>query len=126
MNSEWQTVKARRRKRRGMGPRPPYVSINRRGEIAMNAAAFKAIGEPWNVALYYQPGFVGVKFPVWQDREFFRVRRYGRGRKMRIVSASRLLKQFGLQLDHILKFHNTPVVIYRNEPMLLLDLSLAK
>ena len=88
----------------------------------MNAAAFKAIGEPWNVAVYYQPGFVGVKFPVWQDSDCFRVRRYGRGRKMRIVRASRLLKQFGLQLEHTLRFHNAPVVTYRNEPMLLLEL----
>jgi hypothetical protein len=60
---------------------------------------------------------------VSRDANFFLARRYGRDRKMRIVRASRLLKQFGLQLEHTLKFHNTPVVIYRNEPMLLLELA---
>jgi hypothetical protein len=104
----------------------------------MNAAAFRMIRQPWNVALYYHDhpptdtalaavgaepkGIVGVKFPDSQDEEYFRVRKYGRGRRMRIVRAARLFKQFSIRLDHTLKFHNPPVVTYHDQPMLLLDL----
>jgi hypothetical protein len=104
----------------------------------MNAAAFHAIGEPANVALFYRPsggecgmqkapmGTIGVKFPVWQDREFFPVRQYGRGQKMRIVRAWRLFKQFDLRLDRTLVFKNVEVTLLDGQPMLVLDLDAGK
>jgi hypothetical protein len=63
---------------------------------------------------------------VAADRHFYMARRYGRNNKMRIIRAARALKQFGLQLEHTLKFYNPPVVTYRNEPMLLLELDRAE
>jgi hypothetical protein len=122
MISEWQI--ARGSQRRGRVQRPAYVSINKRGEIAMNGRAFDAIQRPWSVTLLYDPKThtLGVKFPVARDRHFFMTCLYGRGRRMRIVRANRALKQFGIRVEATLKFYNPPVVIYRDEPMLLLEL----
>ena len=98
----------------------------------MNASAFKAIKEPANVTLlYWRPregagsgelrsGAIGVKYPVAADRNFFPVRRYGRGRKMRIVRGGRLLKQFGLELERTLSWTDPEMVEFRGEPMLVL------
>jgi hypothetical protein len=124
MNTDWQMARGWHLK--GRAERPAYVSLNRRGEIALNDRAFTTIGRPASVTLLYDPKThtIGVKFPVSADSNFYFVRRYGRERKMRIVRANRALKQFGIRVDHTLKFYNPPVVTYRNEPMLLLDLSL--
>ncbi|MEP7214390.1 MAG: hypothetical protein ABI791_15035 [Acidobacteriota bacterium] len=113
-----------RRKRRDTAPVRVYVSINPRGEIAMNAAAFREIDEPASVTLMYEPTKrrIGVKFPVTADKNFFRVRRYGRGRRMRIVRAARLLKQFGIEIERTLIFTNAETVTFRGSPMLVLPL----
>ena len=126
MNSSWQIARGDRRK--GRAERPAYVSINKRGEIAMNDRAFAAIMRPASVTLLYDPEarLIGVKYPVSADRHFYMARRYGRNNKMRIIRAARALKQFGLQLEHTLKFYNPPVITYRNEPMLLLELDRAE
>ena len=144
MRDNWDVAISRQTKRQRQ--RPAYVSLNKRGEIAMNDRAFKLIRCPYNVTLLYLPpaeedgpgqgttaaalghrsferrGVLGVKFPVWQDADCFPVRRYGRGGRMRIVRAAYALKQFGIRVDHTLKFYDPPVVTYRNEPMILLEL----
>jgi hypothetical protein len=157
-STEWQIATQRRRKE---WPEPRvYVSVNKRGEIAMNAAAFKLIREPANVTLMYLPhgdasaasakqgeferttpspdkthreppllrkegsfGAIGIKFPVTEDRHFFPVRRYGRGRKMRIVRGRRLLQQFGIEITDTLRFVNPQVVKFNGHPMIVLPLS---
>jgi hypothetical protein len=137
MRDNWNIALNRQTKRQTA--RPAYVSLNRRGEIAMNDKAFKMIGCPYNVAILYLPpqpsadnsspaggelkGVIGVKYPVTEDRDFFPVRRYGRGGRMRIIRAAFALKQFGISIDETLKFYNPPLVYYRNQPMLLLELS---
>ncbi len=65
---------------------------------------------------------VAVKSPVREDANFFRVKRYGRGRRMRIVRAARMLKQFGIEVERTLVFCNTQLDEYRGSPMLLLPL----
>ena len=45
---------------------------------------------------------------------------------MHIVRARRALKQFGLSVEHTLKFYNTPIILYHNEPMLVLELDHAE
>ena len=112
---------------KGRAERPAYVSLNKRGEIALNDRAFAAIMRPASVTLLYDPQThtIGVKFPVTADSNFYMARRYGRERKMRIIRANRALKQFGIRVEHTLKFHNPPVISYRNEPMLLLELGQA-
>jgi hypothetical protein len=126
MRDNWDIAISRQTRRQRA--RPSYVSLNRRGEIAMNDKAFKAIGCPWNVTLLYdsERRAVGVKYPVSQDGHFFPVRRYGRGRRMRIVRAARLLKQFGITIEMTLVFSPVRVEIFRQEPMLVLELNEAK
>lgn len=120
---EWLIVERRlgqRRQRRGR-----YVSINRRGEIAMNDEAWSAIRRPYNVTLLYNPRemVIGVKFPRAVDRNFFRTRGYGRDRRMRVVRAGRLLKQFGITIDETLRFPRTQVVMIGDDPTLILRIS---
>ena len=87
MHDSWKSTKPRRAE--WNWGRRVYVSVNGRGEIVMNAEAFRQIREPANVALLYDPKKrrIGVKFPVSgdNDRFFFPVRRYGRGRRMQMV-----------------------------------------
>lgn len=119
---EWLIVERRlgqRRQRRGR-----YVSINRRGEIAMNDEAWSAIRRAYNVTLLWNPRkrVIGVKFPRAVDRNFFPTRGYGRDRRMRVVRAGRLLKQFGITIDETLRFPNTEVVWFNEDPMLVLEM----
>ena len=118
----WVIAKQRERKE----PRAPrvYVSINKRGEIAMNAEAFYEIDEPANVALLYdeRQRRIAIKRPVTQDEHFFPVRRYGRGRKMRIVRAARMLKQFDIKVDRTLIFIEPEYDELDDQPMLVLNL----
>ncbi len=101
-----------------------YASLNRRGEIAMNDAAFERIGRPASVTLMYDSAnrSIGVKFPVPADRHFFPARRYGRGGKMRIVRAARALKQFGIEIERTIVFRDVTMEMFRKEPMLVLEL----
>lgn len=62
------------------------------------------------------------KIPVALDQNFFPVRRYGRDRKMRIIRAKRLLKQFDLQIDHTLIFKNAEALMLNGCRMLVFDL----
>lgn len=105
-----------------------YVSLNRRGEIAMNGAAFAAIGEPASVALLFdaKERKIGVKFPVTADRNFFRVRRTGRGKRTRVVRALRLLRQSGFSVDRTIVFTNVQIEKFRGDPMLVLSLDEAR
>lgn len=123
MPNDWKIAKARPR-RKPKPPRVPYVSINKRGEIAMNAAAFRQIREPGSVTLLYdaEANRIGIKYPVARDGNFFPVRRYGRGRKMRIVRAMRLLKQFGIKITQTQTFPNCQTQTLNGHPMLVLEL----
>ena len=54
MRDNWDIAVSRqtKRDRRALSP---YVSLNKRGEIAMNDRAFKLIRSPYNVAVLYLP-----------------------------------------------------------------------
>jgi len=101
-----------------------YVSLNKRGEIVMNEPAWKFIRDPASVTLLFYPekNYIGVKYPLAIDLHFFMLRRYGRGRRNRIVRARRLLKQFGIEIDKTIIFNSVQMVNYEGSPMLLLDL----
>lgn len=91
----------------------------------MNDEAWSAIRRPYNVTLLYNPRehVIGVKFPRAVDRNFFPTRGYGRDRRMRVVRAARLLKQFGLVIDETLRFPRTQVVMMGDDPMLVLPVT---
>jgi hypothetical protein len=67
-------------------------------------------------------GTIAVKRPVGKDRHFFPVRHYGRGQRMHIVRAAKLLKQFGITIERTLVFEDVWVEVFDGEPALLLDL----
>lgn len=69
---------------------------------------------------------IGVKYPVPREGDLYFVRSYGRGGRMRVVSAIRLLKQFGIKIEQTLVFHDPPLTYFNGEPMLVLELDKAK
>lgn len=101
-----------------------YVSLNRRGEFVINPAAWRWLGETANVTLLYdeERSLIGIKYPVAIDRNFFRVRQYGRGKRQRIVRAQRMMSQFRISVNRTLVFTSVQKVLYNEKPMLLLDL----
>ncbi len=126
MRDHWQIAKKPLRKAR---PGPfRYVSLNKRGEIVINPAAWGEMGETYNVTLLYDEAKrrIGVKFPVAGDGHFFAVCRYGRGRKLRVVRAARLLKQFGIEIDKTQVFSRPEVVRFDGVPMIVLELDKAR
>ena len=115
-----------REERTPLKARRLYVSLNRRGEIVLNEAAFAAIGRPANVTLVYDAGTgsIGIKYPVAMDRHFFPVRGYGRDRKMRIVRARQMLKQFGIEVERTIVFQNVRREVYARQPMLVVQIEI--
>ncbi len=104
-----------------------YVSLNRRGEIVLSERAFRAIGGPASVTLLWDETRrrIGVKSPVGLDWHFFPARRYGRGRRLRIIRAARMLRQFGISVERTLMFRNVNVMFIGGEPMLVLEMDTA-
>lgn len=123
----WKIAKRERPEAENEPPRT-YVSVNKRGEIALSAEAWAAIREPWSVNLLWDEKRrrLGVKFPVRDEGEFFSVRPYGRGGRMRIVSAVRMLKQFGVSVTDTLVFRSVGLEMHKKEPMLVLPLDEAE
>ena len=123
MIEDWQKVEERWTPQEESGPRV-YVSLNKRGEIALSAAAWAAIKEPWNVTLLWDEKRrrIGVKYPVAREGVFFAVRTYGREGRMRVVNAGRLLKQFGVTVERLVVFRDVAVEMHKGEPMLVLNL----
>ena len=67
-------------------------------------------------------GAIGIKYPVTADGNFFPARRYGRGRRLRIVRAARAMKQFGIEVEETIRFENVRLASVYGEPTLVLDL----
>jgi hypothetical protein len=100
---------------------PPYVSINARGEIALNAAAHRLLDGANYVSLVYDPetNRIGIK-ELSFDEHIFDLRKYGRRGRMKVIRAHRLLKKFDIRIEQTLRFTEITV---EPGPMLVLDLS---
>jgi hypothetical protein len=105
-----------------------YVSLNGRGEIVMNRRAFESIGRPASVTLLYDEKArrIAVKYPVREDKFFFKVRHCGRGGQNLIIRAARMLRQFGLKMDATCVFKDVRTEDVRGHNALLLDLNTAE
>ena len=123
--SDWQIVQNEKRSRERSARL--YVSLNKRGEIVINPAAWSWMGDIYNVTLLYdaERQLIGVKSPVALDRHFFRVKPYGRGKRQRIVRARRMIEQFGITIDETLDFRNIEMTYHNRERILILDLKTA-
>lgn len=112
------------RKRRNVSKRnlAPYASINRRGEIVINAPAQALIDGANYVELHYdaEANRIGLKWPKPATPfEVFSSRRYGRNGRMRIFRARRFFRKFGIEIDQTLSFRS---LTREQGPMLVLDL----
>jgi hypothetical protein len=99
------------------------VSINKRGEIVLSRSARRLLNETNYVSLHYDPDrhCIGVKYPKLPEH-FFKLRRYGREGRMRVVRASRFFKQVGIETRETLIFRHPAL---EPGPMLVLELRMA-
>jgi hypothetical protein len=82
-----------------------YVTMNRKGEIAMNGAAWKRIGQPNAVMVMYNPPNSLIMLKPTSDgaKNAFPLRKHGK-RDGRIIRAFRLLTEFNLRLPDTIEF----------------------
>ena len=101
----------------------PYVSINRRTEIVINAAARELLNGANYVQLFYdaETKRIGIGWPKMDGYglKTFILRLHGRGGRSRVIRAGRFLKQFGITITETIVFRNIKV---EPGPMLVLDL----
>jgi hypothetical protein len=81
------------------------ISLNARGEIAMNDATWNELGRPWFVVVLFEPAsrLIGIRFAKPETRNALPVRLYGAS-KARVVRARRLLRQFDIEITETLRF----------------------
>ena len=91
----------------------PYVSINLRGEIVVNAAAWELMERAINIFLFYdaETKHIGIKgaTPAHPGLKVFFARRHGRGGRSRVIRAGRFLKQFGITITETIVFRGLKV-----------------
>jgi hypothetical protein len=101
----------------------PYVSINRRGEIVINAEARELLNGANYVCLFFdaETNRIGIAWPKTDDYllETFVLRRHGRGGRSRIIRARSFLKQFGIKVTESIVFRDIKV---ETGPMLVLNI----
>ena len=102
-----------------------YVSINRRGEIAMSFDAYGRIREPVGVALLWDAPArrIGVKAALADDGWHFPVGKCGRGGRTLVIRAARLLKKFDIKIERTLRFRDVYWETLNDRQMLILDLN---
>ncbi len=98
---------------KGKSVDPPKVvfSMNRRGDIAFNDAAWIAIGRPTHVNLFYdaERRRIGFRKCGWDGPNVFKLQiKFFRDRLPRearcIIRARRLMKQFNIQITDTIRF----------------------
>lgn len=121
MKREWKEIKNDSTSAQWAGL---YVTINSRGTIVMNRAAFEQAGSPTAFKLFYDPAnnTIGMKPTVEKMLNSFRVNRSGRhgGRK---ISAYRLLATCSLVIKETLEFTDAEIDL---DGILILNLRTAK
>lgn len=101
-----------------------YVTMNRKGEIALNGAAWRRIGEPTAVLVMYNPpnSLIMLKPTNESATNAFPVRKRGR-RDGRVIRVFRLLTEFNLKLPDTIEFSDPEIDI---DCQLVLDLRTAR
>jgi hypothetical protein len=101
-----------------------YVTMNRKGEIALNKVAYKRIGEPNAfLILYNRPNtLIALKPAAAAIKNAYPVRKHGR-RGGRMVRAFRLLTEFGIKLPDTVEFPGAEI---DPDGQLILDLRTAR
>lgn len=127
MKDGWQLTR-RHQARNRRKPAHGYASLNKRGEIVINPQLWRHLHGTYNVTLLFDAASrrIGVKYPVTADGDFFAVRSYGRGRRLKIVRARRLLMQFGIEVKQTIVFDDPKVTRLNGVPMIVLELDKAR
>ena len=101
-----------------------YVTMNRKGEIALNKVAYKRVGEPTAFLIYFNRpnNMVALKPTAAAIKNAYPVRKQGR-RGGRVVRAFRLLTEFGLKLPDTVEFKDPEI---DRDRQLILDLRTAR
>lgn len=101
-----------------------YVTMNRKGEIALNKVAYRRVGEPAAfLILYNRPNsMVALKPTAAAMKNAYPVRKHGR-RGGRMVRAFRLLTEFGIKLPDTVEFPDAEI---DQDGHLILDLRTAR
>ena len=91
----------------------------------MNAAAFALINKRASLTLMLDEAVrrIGVKYPVPKDRNFFKVRKYGRDGKMSVVRVRRVLKERGVEIEGLIVFKEPKIELINGDPMIVLELN---
>jgi hypothetical protein len=79
----------------------PAVTIQKRGAISLNTAAFEALGEPKHVALLYdrESGRIGIQKVPAATLHSYAVRGVGNNRATHVVSGKAFLSYYGIPRD---------------------------
>jgi len=81
------------------------ISLNRRGDIALNAAAWNALGRCWCVVLLFDAAArrIGLQPVNPGEANAFTLRRT-RSLGAKVIRAARLMKQFGIEIAETIRF----------------------
>ncbi len=101
-----------------------YVTMNRRGEIAMNGMTYERLGSPEAFLVMFDKtnSRIALKPTRAVMKNAYPARKYGR-RGARIVRAYRLLTEFGILVPDTIEFKDAEI---STEGHLILDLRTAK
>ena len=101
-----------------------HVTMNRKGEIALNKVAYKRLGEPTAFLIYYNRpnNMVALKPTAAAIKNAYPVRKQGR-RGGRVIRAFRLLTEFRIKLPDTVEFPEPEI---DRDGQLILDLRTAR
>lgn len=101
-----------------------YVTMNRKGEIAMNGTAYRRMGEPAAFLVMYNPpnGLIALKPSAESMKNAYPARKHGK-RDGRVVRAYRLLADHGIKLPDTVEFRDAEI---DRDGILMLDLRTAR
>ena len=101
-----------------------YVTMNRKGEIALSRITYEKLGEPaaFNLLFDMVNNRIGLKPTALAARNAYPVAKQGR-HGGRVVRAYRMTQEFGIDLPETIRFHNVEI---DQDGILILDLRTAK
>ena len=101
-----------------------YVTMNRKGYIAMNRRTYEKLDEPKAFNLFFDTvnNRIGLKPTALAARNAFPVAKHGR-HGGRMVRAYRMMQEFGIDLPETIQFRDVEI---DQDEMLILDLRTAR
>lgn len=89
-----------------------HVTLNKKGEIMVGAAAFEKFGRPGQVVLLYEPDhkFIGLVAASTQAKNAYPLQaKKDEKQRHRILRANRFCKQHGIEVPVTMAFNNVEI-----------------